>query len=277
MIMATVLINALHAPLEDRKETFNGIGVNGVVVSIHVAPKAVNGRAVFAEMLAEFLILLGIISHHTRLTVNVGLNDGQQGFQFQVVNNDAASAASIAVDQREHFILVGWAARIFVGLRLFLKVVSNKGFVYLNYATIGTKGIKSTILHGLTNAVSHEPCRFKGNSKGAVKLVRTNALLAGGDQEDSLKPEAQRDMAFLENGADLHGKRLAAVLALPQADAGSLALKLVVAVYHATVRAYRAMWPKAGFNEGIGGFFVMKVWCGKYGFAHDFAPVLKQV
>ena len=58
--------------------------------------------------------------------------------------------------------------------------------------------------------------------KRAVKLVAGDALLAAGQQIDGLQPQVQRDVALLEDGADLHAELLAAGVALVEADAGAL-------------------------------------------------------
>ena len=58
--------------------------------------------------------------------------------------------------------------------------------------------------------MAHEPRRLECDSviPRVVKLVGANALLAGRDQEDSLKPEPHRDIADLENSFHLDGERL---------------------------------------------------------------------
>ena len=75
-------------------------------------------------------------------------------------------------------------------------------------------------------------------------------------------------MACFENGADLHGEWLAAVVALVNAYPGGLALHLRAVADHAALRAGRAMGPDAGFHVRIGGFFVVEVWGGKTGIGH---------
>lgn len=67
---------------------------------------------------------------------------------------------------------------------------------------------------------------------------------------------------MLENGADLHSELLAAVLALPQADADALravGLDPVGRADDATVRALGPVLPDDAFEEGEGGFFVTEV------------------
>ena len=106
-----------------------------------------------------------------------------------------------------------------------------------------------------------------------MKLVRGNPLFAAGNEEDRLQPDVHLDMAGLEDGPDLHGEGLAAVVALVDADPGALALHLAILLHPATVRAYRTARPDAGFHEGVGGFLVVEVRGGKDGFVHG-APLV---
>jgi hypothetical protein len=78
----------------------------------------------------------------------------------------------------------------------------------------------------------------------------------------------QRDMRGLENRAHLDRKRLAAGVALANADAGALALQnansLGLAV--STVGANRAIGPQDALKVGVGGGFFVKVSGGKDGY-----------
>lgn len=271
--MRAMLINTFHATLEDRKETFNGIGMNGLIVVVNILANAVNSVAMSSKMLTKGHVLTRLIGHYAGLGRHVGLNDRQQGFQFQVIDNHATGAARLTVDQGEHFVLVRTATSA-LGLVL---GDADKGFVNLHGATTRAEGIQAAVFHRLTNAVRHEPSGLESNAKGAMQLVAADALLAGGNQENGLQPQVHGNMAGLENGADLDGKGLTAVVALIQANAGRFAAHQLVAIHAATVRAYRAMWPDTGLYELVGGFFVMKMGLGKNGFAHDWLLKVKPV
>ena len=80
-------------------------------------------------------------------------------------------------------------------------------------------------------------------------------------------------MAGLEYRADLHRERLAAVLALVDANARALALHLAIALCAATVGANRAVRPDASLNEFIRGLFVVEVRGVQYGVGHLRLPV----
>jgi hypothetical protein len=66
-------------------------------------------------------------------------------------------------------------------------------------------------------------------------------------------------MACLKDGADLHGKRQAAVIALVHAYTCALALHLAILLNTPTVRADRSTRPDAGFHEGVRGLLVVEV------------------
>jgi hypothetical protein len=66
-------------------------------------------------------------------------------------------------------------------------------------------------------------------------------------------------MAAFEDGANLHGERLAAIITLPQADAGGLACQFADPINVSAMRADRAVWPHVRFDKGESGIFVMKM------------------
>lgn len=107
--------------------------------------------------------------------------------------------------------------------------------------------------------MAHEPGGFEGHAQGPVKLVGADALLAGGNQEDSLQPEMQLDVAGLEDGSNLDGKGLPAGIAFVGAYAGALALQLAAAFHGAAVRADTPVGPYAGLDKLVGRFFVVKM------------------
>lgn len=95
-----------------------------------------------------------------------------------------------------------------------------------------------------------------------MKLVGANALLRSGHQIHRLTPDAQWYMAPLEDGADLDGEWLAALVAFVGADPGALAPHLTNTVNAATVRAHRTFRPNPRLHERAGSFLVVKVRCG---------------
>jgi len=113
--------------------------------------------------------------------------------------------------------------------------------------------------------MGHEPSGLESDAEGAVKLVAADALLGGAHQVDRLKPEVHRNVTGLKDGADLHGERLPAGVALVGADAGRLPPHLGHALALAALRAGSPMRPNAGLDKGVGGFLVVEVRSGKVG------------
>lgn len=75
-------------------------------------------------------------------------------------------------------------------------------------------------------------------------------------------------MASLEDGADLHGKWLAAVVAFVHAYAATLALHLAILLYTAAVRADWATRPDTRLHEVVGCLLVVEVRGREDGFVH---------
>lgn len=97
--MSAVLIYAFHATLEDRELTFDGVGVDSRINLRHVFALTVPSISMLGKVLAHMFVLACFISHDARLTRNIGLQNRQQGFGFQIVNHDTASLAGSAVNE----------------------------------------------------------------------------------------------------------------------------------------------------------------------------------
>jgi hypothetical protein len=104
----------------------------------------------------------------------------------------------------------------------------------------------------------HEPCSFESYAKGPMKLVARNAFLARNHKEHGLQPKPHWDMAILENGSDLDGEFLAALVALIGADPGSFAAHFRDAINAAAMRANWTFRPNARFNPSVSGGFVLQ-------------------
>src|SRR5579885_149466 len=272
MIVAAMLIDALHAALEHGEEAFDGVGMHAAIGARDVLTFAVTGELVIREVIAQTPILTCLIGQHSRFRMDVCLQDREQGRSLEIVHDHAAGLAAVAIYQCQNLVLVFVAAPLLHPFWLLLPVVADEGFVHFDEAAAKAEH-RATGAHGFAHAMAHEPRGFQGDAQGAVKLIRANALLAGRDEEDRLQPQAQRDMAGLKDGADLDGKRFPAVVALVGADPGAFAGQLAYALGRAAMHAKRAVRPDARFNEGVCGFFVVEVRGGKDGSGHDSSPM----
>ena len=267
MFLSTVLIDALHSALEDRKVALDGVGVN---VATPVFTAIMADHAVFGEILANRIVLACFISHQPRFTGEVLIHQRPDGAGFEVVYDHAPHLAGLAIHQRQYLVFVSVAASLFLVLGFDGLVVADEGLVNLDRAAVSTERGQVARAHGLSDPVAHKPSGLESDAQSAVQLVSADPLLARADQEDRLQPDMQLDVAGLEDGADLDGERLAARIALVSAYAGALALHLAILAHNATVRANGAFWPDVRLDKFICGVFIVKSWFGEYG--HDGDP-----
>ena len=272
-----MLIHALHAALEHREESFNGVGVDEAILFRDVFASTMSDKLMIAKVIFQFGVLHRFISHDSRFACNVRLKNREQSCGFQVINDDAARLPAVTVDQRKHFVFVMIAAHLAFVLAALFHVVADEGFIDFDSAAIGTERSELAIAHRFTNSMAHEPSRFKGDSKSAVQLIRADTFFAGRDQEDRLQPEPHRDVTRLKNGANFDGKRLAAVIALVHANAGAFASKFLVAFNTAAMWAYSATRPNTGFYEDVSGLLIVELGLGKNGFARVNSPTMEEL
>lgn len=91
---------------------------------------------------------------------------------------------------------------------------TDEGFVRFDLAR-EQRGL--VVLHGLTDAVQHEPSGLLGDAEGACEFVRGRSVLRVGEQPQGRKPLAERDGAMLEDRVRLGREVPATVLAAPNA------------------------------------------------------------
>lgn len=98
----------------------------------------------------------------------------------------------------------------------------DEGFVYFDFATGTAELEESTILHGETNAMEHEPCGFLSDAKSAANFVGADTVLAVGNHPDCDKPFVERDCRVLKDSSHLARELLAGVscFAFPHAPSG---------------------------------------------------------
>src|ERR1700739_470495 len=97
-------------------------------------------------------------------------------------------------------------------------LIANERLVRLYLFTGPAERLHLQNAHCFAQPMAHEPCRLHGDFQRAAQLMAADALLARAEQERRLKPLVQRNVALLENSADLDGKLLAAGVTLFQTD-----------------------------------------------------------
>ncbi len=141
---------------------------------------------------------------------------------------------------------------------------TDKGLIGLHDLASAAQRLGIGVAHGFANPVRHEPSGFEGNAKGAVKLIRGNALFAADHQEDRLQPDMHFDVAGFEDGSYLDGERLAAVVALVNAYTSALALQLIAVIHAAAFGANPPIRPDTGLYPVVSGLFVVELRSAEY-------------
>ena len=257
-----MLISAFHSTLEYREVVFNSVGVE---LATDVFALSMVNNVMFGELLPDLLVQSGTVSHELGFTGQVFFHDRHDGLNAYFINNHSLSAFGVTIYQRQDFALLAQVTASAVAFDL-----AHVSFVNFDQTTTVAEVASGVIFHGLTDAVRHEPSGFESNTQSPVQLIRANALLAGGDQEDRLQPQVHFDVAGLENGSYLHSERLTTLVALVSAYASRFAAHLANALSLFAAWAARAIRPEFGFNKLVSGFFVMKVGFGQD--AHDVFP-----
>jgi hypothetical protein len=85
---------------------------------------------------------------------------------------------------------------------------------------------------------------------------------------DNLKPQMQRQMAGLENGAHTHGKGLFAGVALAETGTSGFAVEAPNALRFPAVWADRSIRPKPRLDVFEGSGFGLELGARKYGSSH---------
>ena len=262
-----MMIGANQAALQQTEVAFHGVGVNDQTINLIALASVLFADVVGRFMRDKFRSNLLVVARAVAHQVSV-FRDLREQNRLQVamvhVRNVEPTRRAVALNESKDLELV----RVTALGALHALDVAVEGLVRLKNPTATTEQ-RAIVLHRFANAMGHEPCALESNAKGAMQLVRANAFLARRHKEHRLQPVAQLDMARLKDGADLDGKGLAAVFALPQTNASAFALKLVVRAYDATMRAYRTIGPQVRFNELVRCFFVVKVRSGKDRFGHE--------
>jgi len=147
----------------------------------------------------------------------------------------------------------------FAGLRADSELSADIGFVHLNDST---KRSPRSLLHCVTDSVSHEPSALERDAQGSMKLICTYTLLRSGHEIDGLKPEPQRNVAIFKDRSHLNRERLAADIALVGSNSGAIAVHFADSFLASTMRADGAIRPQSRLDNFISSVFIVEVMGG---------------
>src|SRR5690606_3596341 len=66
MLFVTVLIDALHAALEDAEISLNGVAVDAAILKVHIFAASMIGGAMRREMVLHIVIAAVFVGHYAR-------------------------------------------------------------------------------------------------------------------------------------------------------------------------------------------------------------------
>ena len=244
MLFAAMLVDALHAALEDRIVALDRVGAdNPVAVVPHIFVIAVGDGFVAGKLLADVLIVSGFIGHQRAFARHVVANDVVDLCNAGFVDVETTRAAAALYESEDGVLMSPTTAAFLLAFN-----ATDEGFVRLdNFARAAHRGYADNA-HGFADAMRHEPCGLEGDAQGAGSWLLEMPFLPGAKQIHRLQPQVHRDVTILEHGPDFHGELFAALVALVEADTGRFTLHLADAIKPAAMRANRAVRPYASFN-----------------------------
>ena len=247
-----MVIGADHAALEDGEEVFSGVAVLETAGG-DIFLGAVVHDAVAVKLAAHAGINDAFVGHKVRGAVNVGDDQAAQVLGVDIGNVERTDMA-VTLDKGDNGLLGSGATGGTV-----LGLAADIGFIGFHNGVRTAKGAIGFInLHGLADAVAHEPSGFVGDAEHTFDLLRAHALLGRAKQVIAEQPFVKGNLRAFEHGANGDGVLLAAIVALDQARAVLLALKAGCSERTAmgTERTFR---PTDRFQMLAGLGFVVKV------------------
>ena len=152
VLLAAMLVHALHAALENGEIALDSVGVNRAVGEIDILACAVRRPTVTRKLAADSPIGVVLVRHDGRLARDVRADDRHQRGGVHVVHHHRPGAARLAVDQRQHLHLVVERALDRRTLN-----ATDEGFVHLDNAAARAEGREVAGTHGFADAMGEEP------------------------------------------------------------------------------------------------------------------------
>lgn len=257
-----VLINAVYAAFEDAEKAFNRIRVDDPT---RVFFLLMLDGAVRCEVMADARINHVLVAHEIAFAFDVA---GHKAAQSVCRNRGDMKRPDLAVafDQRKYRHFIGWRKECFAR-----RLSAHVGFVHFDRHASAAKAIRedtAIVSHGFANAMAEEPGSFHAAPKHPLNLSGRDALLAGAEQVNDLKPQVQRQVTILEDRPDPHREGLLAGVAFEQSRTGRLAVQAANTGSFATARAYRAVRPQVSLNVGESGGFTLEMGFIQNGLGH---------
>jgi hypothetical protein len=98
MLLGAMLIDALHAALENRKAAFDSVRVNAATAIL--TGTMIHSTVAKVHMPKLATILRGLVRHNVRFPVNVPQDDRDQRLASYIVHHERTALAALAMDKR---------------------------------------------------------------------------------------------------------------------------------------------------------------------------------
>jgi hypothetical protein len=112
VLLAGVLVNALHSTLEDAEIALNRVGVDRAVIRVNVFLLAVAHDAMPREVLVKIVVVAAFVVHDAGFLGDVCLKDRHDGRWLQIVHSHRTRLTAGSIQQAQHFHLVVIGATI---------------------------------------------------------------------------------------------------------------------------------------------------------------------
>lgn len=215
-------VRPFERPLQARPKVLDAVRMDA---TLDVLNRMVNEGVNVVEVDFPNAVRAKRVGKQERTRKHVRANLGQQGRRL-VIRDDHRPGAALtfgtAHDHTEHRSLtleraVLHPAESEFGRHGGVLATANVGFVRLDLAR---EGLGVTVLHGLADAVEHEPGRLLGDAQGAPEFMGRRTVLGVRQEPDRREPLGERDGAVLKDRPDLDGKLPLAIFAAPHFAGG---------------------------------------------------------
>jgi hypothetical protein len=175
MRFADRMVRTVNRALREAETAFCGIDMQETAKP-HIFVGAAIDSAMTGEFLADRLIARELVSRQIRLAANRRHDLFAQRLGGNIGDVER-TAIAIAIDKRHHDLLF----RFLLGEGAVLFLAANESFVGLDNLVLSADRSWICRLHGLANAVAHEPCRLIRKPHHAAELKGAHALLTRHD------------------------------------------------------------------------------------------------
>src|ERR1700730_9571614 len=163
MALATMLVNAFHAALENAVVAFDGVGVDNAAT---VFMRRMVNAFMACKLAADCFVMAPFVGHQVRFLADIISHDTLNIGAAGAINMEAAGRAA-TLNKGQYDILVSGSAFLFWNAFN----AADASFGNFHNSACASHRRNADGPHSLANAMRHEPCSLESYAKGPVKLV----------------------------------------------------------------------------------------------------------